>query len=68
VDPDPEVLRPPGSGSVIIFKDPNPSIIKKKKIRKTLISSFMTFSSLKTDVNVPSKINRQKNLEKTLIL
>jgi hypothetical protein len=31
VDPDPQVLRPPGS--VIICTDPDPSIIKQKKVK-----------------------------------
>jgi hypothetical protein len=31
VDPDPYVFGPPGSGSVIICTDPDPSINKQKK-------------------------------------
>jgi hypothetical protein len=49
VDPDPYVLGPPGSGSVIICADPDPSIIK-----------HYDFLSFKNNVNVPSKSNKQK--------
>ncbi len=34
VDPDPYVFKPPGSGSVIICWDPDPSINKQKKESK----------------------------------
>ncbi len=40
-----------GSVSVIICTDPDPSIIKQKKLEKL---------SLKTDVNVPSKSKKLK--------
>jgi hypothetical protein len=56
-DPDPD---PPVRGM-----DPDPSIIKQKTVRKTLISIvlwlLLDFLSLKNDVNVPSKSNKQKN-------
>jgi hypothetical protein len=39
MDPDPYVSLPTGSGSVIICTDPDPSINKQKKKKKTLISS-----------------------------
>ncbi len=45
--------------------DPDPSIIKQKKVKKTLIPTvlwlFLDFLSLKNDVKVPSKSNKQKN-------
>jgi hypothetical protein len=64
-DPDPYVFGPPGSGSVIICTalDPDSSINKQKKI---LISTIF-FTSLKTDVNIPSKRNKPKNDEKSMI-
>ncbi len=70
-------IGPPGSRSVIICTDPDPdldpSINMEKKVRKILISTiflnfFFDFLSVKTDVNVPSKSIRRKNLEKTLFL
>jgi hypothetical protein len=63
-------VGPPGSRSVIIWKDPDPSIIKQKKVRKTMNSTILRllwdFLSWKTDANVPSKSIKQKNLEKNL--
>ncbi len=48
-----------GSGSVIIFTDPDPSIIKQKKEEKPSFPVFCDFYdfflSLKTDKNVPLK-------------
>ncbi len=45
--------------------DPDPSIIKQKKIRKNLDSycfvTFFDFLALKNDVNVPSKSTEQIN-------
>jgi hypothetical protein len=53
-DPDPLVRR----------MDPNPSLIKQKS-KKNLDSycfvTFLDFLSLKNDVNVPSKSNKQNN-------
>jgi hypothetical protein len=71
VDLDPYVGHP-GSGSVIICtypdldSDPDPSINKQKKVRKTLISTVFTLT-FEDDVNVPSKVKRNKNLKKKLI-
>ncbi len=46
-------------------------IHQAKIVRKTLISTFLgrfyDFLSLKSDVNVPSKSNKQKNLGKKII-
>jgi hypothetical protein len=45
--------------------DPDPSIIMQKIVRKTLIPTillFFDFLSVKIDVNVPSKSNKQKKL------
>ncbi len=63
-------LGPPVSGSVSIFTDPNldpnPSINKQKRKKKhyfyNIFSLRFDFLSSKTDVNVPSKSNKQKNL------
>ncbi len=65
VDPDPYVFGPPGSGSVIICTAPDPdsSINKQKKI---LISTIF-FTSLKTYVYIPSKRNKPKIDEKSMI-
>jgi hypothetical protein len=55
--PEPHVFGPPGSGSFYHHA---------KIVRITLIPNvcdfFLTFLSLKNDVNVPSKSNKQKNL------
>ncbi len=62
-------LRPPGLGSVIFCKDLRiwiririrPSIIKQKKLKYNHdFYCFVTSFSLKTDVNVPSKVIRRK--------
>ncbi len=56
-DPDPDL-------------DPDPSI-NKQKSDKTLISTILRllfdFLSMKTDINVPSISNKQKNFGKSLI-
>ncbi len=71
-DPDPHVFGPPGSGSGSASQrygsgSGSGSFYHHAKIvRKTLIPSslrlFLTFLSLKNDVNVPSKSNKQKKL------
>ncbi len=57
LDPDPDPL--------VRGMDPDPSIIKQKIVRKTLIPTALRllfdFLSSKNDVNVPSKSNKQKN-------
>jgi hypothetical protein len=63
---DPYVFGPPGSGS-ISQRYGSGSFYRQAKIgRKSLISSALwllfDFLSLKNDVNVPSKSNKQKNL------
>ncbi len=67
---DPDVFGPLGPGSVIISTDPN-YINKQKKVRKTLISTVLwllfEFLSLKTDVNVPTKSNKRRNLGKNAL-
>ncbi len=61
---DPYVFEPPGSGSVIICTDPDPSIIKQTYNNKKNLDFycfcdfFMTFLFLKNDVNVLSKSNK----------
>jgi hypothetical protein len=61
-DPDPGLLDP---DPLVRGIDPDPSIYQAKKVFKTLIPTVLLllfdFSSLKNDVNVPSKINKQKN-------
>jgi hypothetical protein len=64
-DPDPSdpyVFGPPGSGSVSQMTDPDPSIIKQKKL---LLFDLL---SLKNDVNVPSKNNSKKTFKKISFL
>ncbi len=56
---------PPGSGSVIICTDPDPSITNFKKVRKTLISTVLWllydfFLSLKTYKLYLQKSNKPK--------
>ncbi len=51
-DPDQRVFGLPGSGSFYHHA---------KIVRKTLIPTFCDFLSLKNDVNVPSKSNKQEN-------
>jgi hypothetical protein len=69
--PDPHVFRPPGSGSTSqIYGSGSGSgsfYHHAKIVRKTLIPryyfvTFFDFLSLKNDVNVPSKSNKQKKL------
>ncbi len=59
-DPDPSVFGPPGYGS-----GPDP-YHQAKIVRKTLTPTglllLFDFLSLKNDVNVPSKSNKQKNI------
>jgi hypothetical protein len=70
VDPDLDVLGPPGSGSVIILYRSGSFHPQAKKIRKTLISTtgilwlLFVFLYVRTDVNMPSKSNKQKNFDK----
>ncbi len=63
--PDPELSSRSGSGS-------GSFPLLSKNCRKSLISAvywlLYNFLSLKTDVNVPSQRNKQKNLEKTYFL
>jgi hypothetical protein len=68
--PDPHVFGPPGSGSTSQMYGSGSgsgSLYHHAKIvRKTLIPSILVtlvdFLSLKNDVNVPSKSNKQKKL------
>ncbi len=66
--PDPHVFGPPGSGSTSKrYGSGSGSFCHHAKIvTKTLIPTilwlFLTFLSLKNDVNVPSKSNKQKKL------
>jgi hypothetical protein len=50
--------------------DPDPSINKQNSEKNLVLFYFLTFEflSIKTDVNVPSKSNMQKNLEKNSFL
>ncbi len=57
------MFGPHGSGSVIYSSDPDPSINKQQKFRKTYGRLLYDFLSLKDDVNVLSKMNKHKNLE-----
>ncbi len=76
VDLDPYVFGPPGSGIVIILYGSGSGLGSgsfhqlAKKVRKTLISTIFwvlfDILSMKTDINVPSKINKQKIFEKNL--
>jgi hypothetical protein len=63
-DPDPPVFGPPGSGSTSQrYGFGSVSFYHHAKIvRKTLMPSIFDFLSLKNDVNVPSKSNKQKKL------
>jgi hypothetical protein len=70
-DPDPHVFRPPGSGSTSqrygSGSGSGSFYHHAKIVRKTLIPTFyfvtlFEFLSLKNDVNVPSKSNKQKKL------
>jgi hypothetical protein len=63
-NPDPQVFRPPGSGSISQRYGSGSFHHYAKIIRKPLISTVFLlfyFLSLKNDVNVPSKSNMQKN-------
>ncbi len=64
------VLGPPDPNPLVRDTDPDSSIIKQKKVRKTLIPTVLSllllqydFLSLKIYVNVPSKSNKPKNLK-----
>ncbi len=62
-DPDPYVFEPPGSG----FISPEPILLSSSKNRKknldpSVLWLLYDFLSLKNDVNVSSKSNKQKNL------
>ncbi len=71
-DPDPYVYGPPESESWSISQrydpDPDPPIIEAKIVRKTLIPTVLwllfDFLSLKNDVNIPSKSNKQKTFKR----
>ncbi len=65
--PDPHVFKPRGSGSGSIsqrYGSGSGSFYQAKRVRKTLIPTvlwlLLDFLSLKNDVNVPSKSNKQK--------
>ncbi len=66
--PDPHVFGPPGSGSISqrygsgsgSFYD-QAKIVRKNIDSYCFVTSFGLFLSLKNDVNVPSKCNKQKN-------
>jgi hypothetical protein len=64
------VVDPDAYWPSLFFTDP--SINKQKKVRKTLISTILLlvfdFSSMKTDVKVPSKSKRQENFEKKKLI
>ncbi len=65
-DPDPEdpyVLGLPDPDPLVRDTDPDPSITSKNS-KKNIDSYWYDFLSLKNDVNVPSKSNKQINLEK----
>ncbi len=57
---------PLGSGSVVIYTDPDPSINKQNKVRQTLISTV--FWHFIFEVNVFSNRNKLKNFGKKLFL
>jgi hypothetical protein len=54
---DPYAFEPPGSGSVIILYGSGSFHQQAKKV----FCDFFEFLSLQTDVNVPSKSNKQAN-------
>ncbi len=60
---DPYFFGPPGSGSGSISqRHPGPSIIQQKCKKNIDSYYFVTFFlSLRNDLNVPSKSNKQKN-------
>jgi len=60
---------PPDPDQSLLCTDPDHSINKQKKVRKNfflLLCDFFCLSA-KTEVNVPSKSNKQRSLEKILI-
>ncbi len=57
-DPDPRVFGPPGSGSTSLSSCKN----SKKNLDSYYLVTLFDFLSLKNDVNVASKSNRQKKL------
>ncbi len=66
--PDPNVFGPPGSGSISQMYWPgsrsgfyNQANIIRKTLIPTVLWLLLDFLSLKNDVNVPSKSNKQKN-------
>jgi hypothetical protein len=73
--PDPHVFGPPGSESGFTsqwYGSGSESFYHQAKIiRKTLIPTvlwlLLDFLSMKNDINVPSKRNKQKNLFKKLV-
>ncbi len=52
--------------------DTDPSIDKQKKLKKNLVSTnlrlLFDFLSMKTDINVPSRSNKQINFEEPYFL
>jgi hypothetical protein len=69
-DPDPHVFGPPGSGSTSQRYGSGSFYHHAKIVKKNLDSFYFVtlfdFLSLKNDVNVPSKRNKQKNCRKNL--
>ncbi len=64
--PDPHVFGPFGSGSISQRYGSGSFYHHAKIVRKTLIPTIFDFLSLKNDVNVPSKSNKQKIKTKNL--
>jgi hypothetical protein len=63
-DPGPYAFGPPGSGSISQRYGSGSFYHQEKTVRKTLISTvfgLLVTLSLKNDVKVPSKSNKQKN-------
>jgi hypothetical protein len=52
----------PDTDPLVRGMDPDPSIIMQKIVRKTYFVTIFDILSLKNDVNVPSKSNKQKKL------
>jgi hypothetical protein len=72
-DPDPRVFGPPGSGSISqrygTGGSGSGSFYQQAKVARkswipTVLRLLLDFLSLKNDVNVPSKSNKQKNFLK----
>jgi hypothetical protein len=68
-DPDPQVFGPPGSGSTSQRYGSgsgsfyhHAKIVRKKNLDSFYFVTLFDFLSLKNDVNVPSKSNKQKKL------